>query len=75
MNYIDFDEVTTNGVFKQPAESETLEYKTAEWELPKSFWETVSSFSNTSGGLIVLGVKENKAIHEYQIVGTDCQRK
>lgn len=39
-------------------ESETIEYKTCFKELGKSVWETYSSFANTSGGILYLGVKE-----------------
>lgn len=37
----------------------TLECKAAENTLPKSVWETYSSFSNTEGGVILLGIKED----------------
>lgn len=39
-------------------ESQTLEFKTAEKSLPLSLYETYSSFANTKGGTIVLGIKE-----------------
>lgn len=37
----------------------TLECKEAEGNIPKSMWETYSSFANTEGGVIFFGIKEH----------------
>jgi len=39
-------------------EWDDFEAKDAHSELPKTVWETVSAFSNMSGGWVVLGVSQ-----------------
>lgn len=50
-------------------ELEDFEVKAAKSELPKSVWETVSAFSNTSDGWIVFGVTEKGKNFEITGVG------
>ncbi|WP_330941640.1 ATP-binding protein [Bacteroides sp. MSB163] len=54
-----------------------FEVKSAQTELPKNIWETVSAFANTSGGWIVLGIEENRknGISQYQISGVKKPEK
>lgn len=54
-------------------EWEDFEVKEAKSNLPKSVWETVSSFSNTRGGWLILGVKQKGA--EYEIAGVGNAEK
>lgn len=54
-------------------ESAVLECKLAvgkdgKGKLPKDFWETYSSFANTGGGIVLLGVKEIKH-DQFQLEG------
>ena len=43
----------------------TLECKKAENSLPKSVWETYSSFANTVGGTILFGIEENTKAKDF----------
>ena len=51
-------------------EGNRFEAKLAKGGFPKSLWETYSSFANTDGGLILLGVKENRD-HSFTIEGVE----
>lgn len=54
-------------------ESNAIELKKAKKGLPESFWESYSSFANTTGGLIVFGV--NEAFPDNEIVGVEDSQK
>ncbi|MBO7464098.1 MAG: hypothetical protein J6T96_16045 [Bacteroidales bacterium] len=51
-------------------EGNRFEAKLAKGGVPASLWETYASFADTDGGLILLGVKENKN-HTFAIEGID----
>ena len=54
-------------------EWEDFEVKEAKSELPKNIWETVGAFANTSGGWIVLGVKQIGK--KFEMIGVDNVEK
>ncbi|MDR1883211.1 MAG: putative DNA binding domain-containing protein [Prevotella sp.] len=51
-------------------EWDDFEVKAASVELPKNIWDTVSAFSNTSGGWIILGVTQQDKIFTVTGVGS-----
>ena len=67
-----------NQILKQ-GERLTLECKKATNTLPNSTWETYSSFANTYGGTILLGIaedlKQSNFKERYQIIGVDAPEK
>ena len=57
----------------QDIEWEDFEVKEAKSAIPKSSWETVSAFSNTSGGWLIFGV--SKIGKRYDIKGVKNAEK
>ena len=66
-------------VLLEVGERISFECKKAENNIPKSVWETYSSFANTIGGIIVLGITENiKFVGEanhFEIIGITNPQK
>ncbi len=54
-------------------EWDDFEVKDARSELPKTVWETVSAFSNMSGGWVVLGVSQKGK--KFEITGVENAEK
>jgi len=54
-------------------EWDDFEVKTANSELPKNIWETVSAFANSSGGWIVFGVSQKGK--KFEIIGISNPEK
>ena len=63
----------------QDIEWEDFEAKEAKDKVPSNVWESVSAFSNTSGGWIVFGVKQEGKKFEVQGVSPgiliECQNR
>ena len=49
----------------QSHERVNIEVKAAKGGIPHSIWETYSSFANTFGGTIILGIEEDKVTKEF----------
>lgn len=61
-------------IFKS-SEKVNVEVKAAQGGIPNSIWETYSSFANTFGGTIILGIKEDKETKNFIPVGVSEPQK
>ena len=63
------------GDLERCREGSHLEAKTTQGDLPGDVWPSVSTFANTGGRTIVLGVKEDTKTHELFVLGLRDTRK
>lgn len=50
-------------------ETVDVECKEGENKIPNSLWESYSAMSNTNGGIIILGIRENKSKGTFEVQG------
>ncbi|OOP72092.1 RNA-binding domain-containing protein [Clostridium beijerinckii] len=50
-------------------ETVDVECKEGENKIPNSLWESYSAMANTNGGIIILGIKENRAKGTFEVQG------
>ena len=59
--------IDLNEIFKS-SEKVNVEVKAAQGGIPNSIWETYSSFANTFGGTIILGIGKHKnSIYRHEL--------
>ena len=56
-------------------ENNKIEFKTGKDKIPLSLYETFSSFSNTLGGTIYLGIEEENGIPKIVGINNAAQKK
>ena len=61
-------------IFKS-SEKVNVEVKAAQGGIPNSIWETYSSFANTFGGTIILGIGEDKETKKFIPIGVPNAEK
>lgn len=54
------------GIMSLKTETQNIEFKKANDGVPENLYDTFSSFSNTSGGIIIFGIDEK---NHYDICG------